>query len=370
MSELDVTKMDPIRIQVNYGGFSCGDQAARLGVKISTGLIDVATMVKLFNQRRLSVTVSNESNQGELFEDGQRIEVNADVDTKSFSVNGNFYSCGLTFARDSIDVSQLADLAKQEGTLIITDCSAIPPKQRHQDVEDGKNKPRGFPALEALAKDVRECELSQLVKADGKPALSANDCATLMANGLRTCEDLQKFIEKHAQYWESELKKLKNFGTAKVEKLIDAYQMFMAQHGNADKEKLRICNDCQTFRGDGADSCPNCDSTLWTTADSPGLQENGEWSLDGCEREAFAHEGLTFELLIAEWEGGFYAGCYIHGYRGEDHCEYGSNPSIENERCDKETARANAVRMLGQYAEGPRDDFGIDIQPVLNHFAG
>lgn len=362
-STLSVPKIDAVKIPCTWKGFSGNANTCRIGFDIHKNRLSLDEANSLLNQRRLEVVVTTEDlEQSELPGMGvEAFRVEGSADTKAISISGDHYGGGLTFNREDVDIGILANIANRSGTMVVKDVSAIVKKQKpHPDVEMGKDRPQGHPALEnlvkAMGRHVAQALLADLIHPEtDKRALTEKQVVALSQAGFTTCADLQAEMQAKPEYWESNLKKIKGLGPAAIDKLVESYQMFAAK-ANSDNGR-RLCNECGTLHNTKA--CPSCRSEYWQAVNDETLNADGEWEVDDCVRDAIATAGtITVEILTKEDEfGQWHEGCLITVLQGESKpAVYCQLPSIAGSKFDETTARTKAIKKALEELEVAKAD--------------
>lgn len=156
-----------------FGKISIGDQTASVPLKIDKERFTPNEADEFLCGRRVEAVVVLESNadrnQERLFDEDEPKRVDTICDIKSYRGSVKWWSFGLTFQLQEIDVDSLGHFGNRHGRCelqLLGDAkgdddngkskpgqTTIPP---HPDVEMGKDKPHGTPALDALAETLQE----------------------------------------------------------------------------------------------------------------------------------------------------------------------------------------------------------------------
>jgi hypothetical protein len=119
-----MAKKSDVKIAVQFGGVSIGEETARLGIRISRADVSLENADAMLCGRRITgrvrVAITNESpdQQGLPGMDDAITEIAAVFDVRRLGVSPKEFTAGLTFSLAEIDVSVLAHFAKREGWLI------------------------------------------------------------------------------------------------------------------------------------------------------------------------------------------------------------------------------------------------------------
>lgn len=118
-----------MRLKVDFGGVSIGENTARLGVKVDREDLQLAKADEVLCHRRLIGRVvlghQAEAKQQTKFVDSDYV-IEAAFDVKGYSVAAGAFGFGLSFSRADIDISDLGKFAKQGGLLEIDNTEDIP----------------------------------------------------------------------------------------------------------------------------------------------------------------------------------------------------------------------------------------------------
>jgi len=171
--------MATIKIPVRFKGFSIGKGTARIGFAATHDSCSIERACELFVDRRLHATISLGQHDGKPLPgmDDAFDKYHGVFDCKRFSYSPDEISSGLTLAKGDADFDVLAGFVHHSGVLIIAHHEDIPEdaKKRgrkkaesngqhdpHPDVEAGKDRPHGTPALDAVARlkeDIGRCKI-------------------------------------------------------------------------------------------------------------------------------------------------------------------------------------------------------------------
>jgi hypothetical protein len=125
-------EFDGFNSPVTFSGVSIGDKTTRIGMAIDKKQINLAMADQLFCDRRLTGkivlgVVDEAENQQKLDGmDDTDHEVAGSFDVKGFRVNSDVIAIGATFAKQEIDIEELARFAKGKGRLVIDNAGEIP----------------------------------------------------------------------------------------------------------------------------------------------------------------------------------------------------------------------------------------------------
>lgn len=130
-----------VDVPVSFGGVSIGVETAKIGIKIDRESMSLDDADEYLCGRRLSgraytVPKGEDPTQKHMFK-GERHELVNLFDVKKISVSPNMLSCGLTFALQDVDVTELAQFASRGGRLEIYEVSTITKGEPGDDDEDG-----------------------------------------------------------------------------------------------------------------------------------------------------------------------------------------------------------------------------------------
>lgn len=110
-------------VPVEFGGFSCGDETARLSLSISRDRMTPSRADQFLCGSRCSIRIAADPNADDDVPGQQTIDglsfIESVVDIKSYRVNSSRIGCGLTFSIEEIDVADLAALANHKGRLLL-----------------------------------------------------------------------------------------------------------------------------------------------------------------------------------------------------------------------------------------------------------
>jgi hypothetical protein len=216
-------------IPVSFGGVSIGDQTARIGVKISRECLNIDAADEALCGKRLVGKVvlghnGDSAGQGKLF-DGADHEISGAFDVKRFSVGPKEITAGLTFSLGSIDLSELGHFAKQSGRMLVESILAIPDDAANEDADGGEDDDsfamtdRAANAADELQGAWRKASLADVGLRDG-------DIKKLGTVGVTTAGELQDRMQKHGQFWASEIT---GFGLAAKDRIEDSFNAFVSR---------------------------------------------------------------------------------------------------------------------------------------------
>lgn len=123
-----------INLACNFSTVSIGSDTASIGVKIDRSQADLLTFDDLFCNRRLNgflETGNRDDRQSSFVNNEWRVESSFDV--KQYSTNGETISVRCTFARNEIDLDQLAEMSKRSGRLLVSSYDIIPEGEGYKD---------------------------------------------------------------------------------------------------------------------------------------------------------------------------------------------------------------------------------------------
>ncbi len=159
-----------------FGNVSIGDQTASIPVKVDADRFKPDEAHNFLCGRRVEALIVLEDNsdrdQGTLFDEDDPPRVDTICDIKSYRGSVNDWAFKLTFQLQEISIAALGQFAHRSGRCELQllgdakgddDSNKSKPNQTtlpHPDVEMGKNKPHGTPALDALAQ-VRQEQSSE-----------------------------------------------------------------------------------------------------------------------------------------------------------------------------------------------------------------
>lgn len=246
-----------VSMDVDFGTVSVGDQTASLGVTFEKSKLGLERADELLCGSRLAVTIipggkGTDPDQQQIPGSFENIE--AEIDSKNYSVKPDSISARLTFNRSSINLAVLTSLVKRSGKLKIkrigdaetTEQKRSRREELHPDVEMGKDKPHGTPGLFHAAKELKRrgkdegwtFEISTLGRKplkslcakrgevyDGE-GLTEGQLESLQSTfgikGPLKVAELEKVISEDA-FWH---RKVKGFGEQKIDMLTDAVMKF------------------------------------------------------------------------------------------------------------------------------------------------
>lgn len=228
-------------VNVEFGGVSIGETTARLGVKLQRGQMELDQADAVFSGKRLQglVTLQSRDDEGQTrlpgMEDNVPPTLETVFDVKQFTVKPKWISAGLTFALESIDVSQLALFAKRTGILraeVVGDLEEDDEDDEdHDDRDPGparSTKSRATNRVQAAAKPVEGDEgagkpIAELVKF----GLTKKKCEIIAkACGGPTIGDFEAWMQR-SEWWH---KDLPGFGEEWITKLQDAHLAFRQKY--------------------------------------------------------------------------------------------------------------------------------------------
>lgn len=139
------------KLEVEFGGYSSGLLACKIGVKCSRSSMSLEQADEMLCGKRLNVTLAintkgDDARQKRIKTDsGGVVEVEGVCDVKSFRVGPNGYSFGLTFNRENVDGRLLQDFPKASGQMHIDGVEDIPEeKSDDEDSEDDDSQGKLF----------------------------------------------------------------------------------------------------------------------------------------------------------------------------------------------------------------------------------
>lgn len=370
-STLDCPKMKPLVLGCTWKGFSGNVHTCSIGVEVHKNRLELAEAAATFNHKRLTVTINTkEIDQEGLFDgDDESIFVITEVvaDTAAMSISKDKYKFRLTFHKESVDIETLSNFCSENGTLTVIDIATKMTPEKHPDVEAGKDKPQGQPALMALGAAAQNNEIAQLVGENGKPVLSAKVAFALNQQGVRTCADLQKMMTDKPEFWETDLvKNTKGLSRARLDKLVDAFQLFMAQ-ASEDDGGLRFCTGCGAVHSDAI--CKGCGSDYFEAIHDETLNDEFEWELEHCDRTPIAKSGpVSCEVLLKqdEFESWHFGTRVVVKTDDGMQDEYDRLPCMVGTRYDKDTAyNKGLVSLLDELKVADADHPSPDLEACL-----
>lgn len=133
---------------VTYGNLNVGDVTCRLALSVRRSQIAIATADRILCGKRLTGTILARAAGGAGQESLPGLDddrtLSGVFDVKGFGVTKKAVTFGLTFAIESIDVSEIAHFAKREGLLTVEHVEDLPdePKARPDGDGDGEDLDR------------------------------------------------------------------------------------------------------------------------------------------------------------------------------------------------------------------------------------
>lgn len=129
-----------LKVGVEFGGVSIGENTARLGVRISRERLNLVAADEVFTNHRLTGSVAlgdhdDANGQTTMFEDQNHV-IEATFDTKRLGVTATELATGLTFSLSDIDVAELAKFSKGRGVLTVSAVAALPDDEPEDDLDD------------------------------------------------------------------------------------------------------------------------------------------------------------------------------------------------------------------------------------------
>lgn len=239
MSQDDGKFLAKFDYPADFSGVSIGENTARIGLQFSRERMGLDKADELFCNRRLIGRlvlghVDDANMQGELF-DGA-IAIYGAFDVKGYRVNAAHFAIGATFSRQDVDLKQLADFAKNEGRLQVSELSEIP---------DDKKTPEHEPGSLAVedGQPWRDYPMATIFK-DQPSILKA-----LKAAKIETVGDLSDYQAKGQ--W---LTNIKGLGEKKAALLEETMMHFWADNPEGQDEHEQAVGD--VFRDDATEDAP------------------------------------------------------------------------------------------------------------------
>lgn len=123
---------------VAFAGVTIGEGVARVGVRMDRGEMGLLAADKMFCGRRITGSVKltkNSDSETPVFEAmrDKDFVVSSTFDVKRLGLNASFYSFGLAFSLQEINIGDLALFAKKTGLLLIDSVEDIPVKADDED---------------------------------------------------------------------------------------------------------------------------------------------------------------------------------------------------------------------------------------------
>lgn len=228
-------------LDCEFGGVSIGDTTARVGVKLTRENLDLHEADGFFAGRRLECEISllNRMDRGQKrlpsMEDDTPPSIEAQADCKGYRVDAKKFGASLTFALDSIDVTELAQFAKSKGTVranVVGDL-ADEPDEDEDDAESsgddivtqertkgGRHVTKRTPAKVSVVKNDAGAE--QPMKALVDFGLPSSKCKAVAASVGPTIGHLEKKMREDA-WWH---RNIKGIGKEYVDRVTDALTAF------------------------------------------------------------------------------------------------------------------------------------------------
>lgn len=259
MSEFTTEK---ITLDVKFGTLSIGEYTMGLGVEVPKSKLSLDKFDTLLAGSRLRVEIlpnahGQDPDQKQI--PGTFEKVEAEVDSKRFSVGIDSIKFRLTFPKDGVDHGLVDSLVKKQGQIRLQRVGDALTKESkkairdaggdesHPDVAAGKDRPHGTPLLGELAKMMKQRGKDVGWKTPVSALISKNLKAHCKENGVECGKNvgmteeqietiqghfgiggelmvakLEQCISKN-MYW---YKDIKGFGLGKVDKLSDAITLF------------------------------------------------------------------------------------------------------------------------------------------------
>lgn len=317
VDQLAVPKMEPIAVNVDFGKVSIGAETLSVGIRFGRAAMELSQAAKLFCNTRLSVRLSNQTDQRELFDN--RVEVVGVGDTKGIGIKPDWINFTLGFKRtaDSHDLfqSRLIDLAQCEGRLTVEDAQAIPERAKRGDDDDDDEPDGEFSDTDEGRRQMslvfEKGLLIDLVDgATGKKVVTPSKAAAFETAGLLTCSDLQRFIDQHPETFLARLTDLvKGCGKVLAQKIFDAYQMAatVSHNAAANAGVTWYCAKCGTSKpvGNRDSECDDCASSAVVAASDSRIDANGDWDTpDEADLSLPIFEGAEWLAVIDLYHDG------------------------------------------------------------------
>lgn len=161
-----------LEVEVSFGGFSCGDHTARLGVKISRSKMTVQEADAYLCGARLKAlifTARKGDSKSQQHFDEMLDKVEAICDCKQFIQKPEMFSVTLTFAKSEELSAFLCRITKKDGKILIERIANASSSMdddddddEHPDVAAGRDRQLGLPALEAASKIIHDKQSKEL----------------------------------------------------------------------------------------------------------------------------------------------------------------------------------------------------------------
>ena len=271
--------MEPITVLAKCGAASVGAKSESVPIAMDREVQEFQSLddvERLFVNRRLSVSIvvgkdEDMTTTKSLFkEDSDRVI----AECGGFSVREKKITATLNFAANDLKAVGLKDFAHKVATKTIRitihnaeeiaepEPEAAPEPPPHPDVEAGKHRPHGTPALDALV---------QAMKAPDQQSVSVIVGETLAAKladeNIRTVYQFQQHIEKCDAAdvkWE-----LPGIGPSKQKKFRKKLETYLAEYEKASADtRNKLCtamdgqgDACGEVYGRDLDECPTCKSS-------------------------------------------------------------------------------------------------------------
>lgn len=402
-STLDVPAMPAVSINCKFGRVSFGVETVSMSVKCGRAAIPtdngepaIVRADQLLRNRRLNVLLTNQDDQGQLFEDQEgfeAVEVRCIVDTASLSSGDNF---GVTMNAALADLTQqqqddIQHLAQRAGRLVIFDVSSKPDKrQPHPDERDDDGDPDKqtaaggtlFAAVKQASLDTEVANLEQ----DGKCPVTEKQAIALVQHGYGTVAAIVELRDSVGDGYREALATVPTMSKAAANRLADVVEYTLAKEAETTQDEPQptgktefprdgrlLCEDCgqlwdtfdenDTGNGIGEDAareldrCPFCDSAKRPQiVRDDRVSDTGEFFMDACERiKICGLEGLLVEILLIEDEFRSWRHGVVITDTDRDEIIGGYDPGFEAVRRDRQAAidhaKRESVRELGELEE-------------------
>lgn len=162
-----VSLTEPLELHVDFGGVSFNAETVSVGLTMQRDAIRVGRAAEVFAGTRIEGDLYIGNGQRQLpGMDDAAPHISGSFDSSSLSVKRKLLGARLRFPYTDTTIEQMAKFAKRSGRLIVKNFSILTDDDRddderdadivHEDVEAGKHRPHGHPAMEALAQVQRE----------------------------------------------------------------------------------------------------------------------------------------------------------------------------------------------------------------------
>lgn len=132
-------------IPVQFGGVSIGKTTLRVSLKVSRSeMEDVREAERLFCGRRLSGKIALDNpkdspGQMVIWEDMRKV-IEGSFDVHRFGCSAEYFTTGLTFNKNEIETSQIAEFTSGTGRLAIFSANAIPEGEIVEEVSEDEEE--------------------------------------------------------------------------------------------------------------------------------------------------------------------------------------------------------------------------------------